>query len=146
MKKIFIFLIIVLIIVAIVGFNYFSYKNEYRLIQNENSEFEEYKDKDVNGLTVGTIINKAVDKNTKNKIEKDNDGNFIQNDENSIKIELHMVENDKNYELQMEQIYNAGTEQFVQYYGNITFKCSKIEYHEKTGRIKYILFEQQETS
>ncbi len=146
MKKIFIFLIIILIIVAIVGVNYMSYKNEYRIIQNENAEFEEYKDKDVNGLTVGTIINKAVDKNTKNKIEKDDKGNFIQNDENSIEVELHMIENEKDYELKMEQIYNSGTEQFVQYYSNIKFKCSKIEYHEKTGRIKYILFEQQETS
>ena len=146
MKKMFIFIIIILIIVAIVGIKYVSYKNEYRIIQNENSEFEEYKDKEVYGLTVGTIVNKAIDKNTKNKVEKDNDGNFIQNDENSIKIELHMKENDKDYELQMEQIYNAGTEQFVQYYSNIKFKCSKIEYHEKTGRIKYILFEQQETS
>ena len=146
MKKTVIFLMIVLVIVAIVGFRYISYKNEYKIIQNENSEFGQYKDEEVNGLTVGSIINKAVDKNTKNKIEKDNNGNFIQNDENSIKIELHMVENDKEYELQMEQIYNAGTEQFVQYYGNIKFKCSNIEYHEKTGRIKYILFEQQETS
>ena len=143
MKKIFIFTIIVLIVVAIVGFKYISYKNEYKIIQNENAEFEQYKDKEVYGLTVGTIINKAIDKNTKNKIEKDNDGNFIQNDENSIKVEVHMIEDDKNYEIQMEQIYNAGTEQFVQYYSNIKFKCSKIEYHEKTGRIKYILFEQQ---
>lgn len=143
MKKIFIFIIIVLVVVAIVGFKYISYKNEYKIIQNENAEFEQYKDKEVYGLTVGTIINKAIDKNTKNKIEKDNDGNFIQNDENSIKVEVHMIEDDKNYEIQMEQIYNVGTEQFVQYYSNIKFKCSKIEYHEKTGRIKYILFEQQ---
>ena len=143
MKKIFIFTIIVLVVVAIVGFKYISYKNEYKIIQNENAEFEQYKDKEVYGLTVGTIINKAIDKNTKNKIEKDNDGNFIQNDENSIKVEVHMIEDDKNYEIQMEQIYNVGTEQFVQYYSNIKFKCSKIEYHEKTGRIKYILFEQQ---
>lgn len=146
MKKVFIITVIVLVIVAIVGFKYISYKNQYNIIQNENAEFEEYKDKEIYGLTVGTIINKAIDKNTKNKIEKDSSGNFIQNDENSIKIELHMVENDKEYNLQMEQIYNGGTEQFVQYYGNIKFKCSKIEYHEKTGRIKYILFEQQETS
>ncbi len=146
MKKIFIFVIIVLIIGAIVGVKYISYKNECNIIQNENAEFEEYKDKEVYGLTVGTLINKAVDKNIKNKIEKDDNGKFIQNDENSIKIELHMIEDEKNYELQMEQIYNAGTEQFVQYYGNINFKCSKIEYHKKTGRIKYILFEQQETS
>lgn len=144
MKKIFIFLAIVLVIVAIVSFQYISYKNEYNIIQNENAEFEEYKDKEVYGLNVGTMINKAVDKNTKNKIEKDDNGNFIQNDSNSIEIEIYMTDNETTYK--METIYNAGTEQFVQYYGNIKFKCSKIEYHEDTGRIKYMLFEQQETS
>lgn len=144
MKKIFIFLAIVLVIVAIVSFQYISYKNEYNIIQNENAEFEEYKDKEVYGLNVGTMINKAVDKNTKNKIEKDDNGNFIQNDSNSIEIEIYMTDNETTYK--METIYNAGTEQFVQYYGNIKFKCSKIEYHEDTGRIKYMLFEQQEIS
>lgn len=144
MKKIFIFLAIVLVIVAIVSFQYISYKNEYNIIQNENAEFEEYKDKEVYGLNVGTMINKVVDKNTKNKIEKDDNGNFIQNDSNSIEIEIYMTDNETTYK--METIYNAGTEQFVQYYGNIKFKCSKIEYHEDTGRIKYMLFEQQETS
>ena len=144
MKKICIFLAIVLIIVAIVGFKYISYKNEYNIIQNENAEFEEYKDKEVYGLNVGTMINKAVDKNTKNKIEKDDNGNFIQNDSNSIEIEIYMTDNETTYK--METIYNSGTEQFVQYYGNIKFKCSKIEYHEKTGKIKYLLFEQQEIS
>ena len=144
MKKIFIFLVIVVIIVAIVGFKYISYKNEYSIIQNENAEFEEYKDKEVYGLTVGTMINKAVDKNTKNKIEKDDSGNFIQNDSNSIEIEIYMTDNETTYK--METIYNGGTEQFVQYYGNIKFKCTKVEYHENTGRIKYMLFEQQETS
>ena len=144
MKKIVIFLAIVLICVAIVGFKYISYKNEYSIIQNENAEFEEYKDKELYGLDIGTIINKAVDKNTKNKIEKDENGNFIQNDSNSIEIEIYMTDNETTYK--METIYNAGTEQFVQYYGNIKFKCSKIEYHENTGKIKYVLFEQQETS
>ena len=144
MRKISIFLVIVLTIVAAIGFKYMSYKNEYNTIQKENKEFEEYKDKEVYGLEVGTMINKAVDKNTKNKIEKDNNGNFIQNDKNSIEIEIYITDNETTYK--METIYNAGTEQFVQYYGNIKFKCSKIEYHENTGRIKYMLFEQQETS
>ena len=144
MKKISIFLVIVLTIVAAIAFKYMSYKNEYNAIQKENKEFEEYKDKEVYGLEVGTMINKAVDKNTKNKIEKDNNGNFIQNDKNSIEIEIYITDNETTYK--METIYNAGTEQFVQYYGNIKFKCSKIEYHENTGRIKYMLFEQQETS
>lgn len=144
MKKIFIFSVIVLIIVAIVGVRYVSYKNEYNIVQSENAEFEEYKDKEVYGLSVATMMNKAVDKNTKNKIEKDENGNFIQNDSNSIEIEIYMTDNETTYK--METIYNAGTEQFVQYYGNIKFKCSKIEYHKDTGRIKYMLFEQQETS
>ena len=144
MKKIFIFLAIVSVIVVIVGFRYVVYKNEYNVIQSENAEFEEYKDKEINGLSVASMINKAVDKNTKNKIEKDENGKFIQNDENSIEIEIYMTDNETTYK--METIYNAGTEQFVQYYGNIKFKCSKIEYHKNTGKIKYILFEQQETS
>ena len=84
MKKISIFLVIVLTIVAAIGFKYMSYKNEYNAIQKENKEFEEYKDKEVYGLEVGTMINKAVDKNTKNKIEKDNNGNFIQNDKKML--------------------------------------------------------------
>ena len=144
MKKIFIFLAIVVIIVAIVGVRYISYKSEYNAVRRENADFEKYKDQEVYGLDVASIMNKAVDKNTKNKIEKDDNGNFIQNDENSIEIEIYMSDNETTYK--MENIYDAGTEQFVQYYGKIKFKCSNIEYHKKTGRIKYILFEQQQSS
>ncbi len=144
MKKIIIFLLIILIIVSVIGVKYISYKSEYKVIQNENSEFEGYKDKEIYGLDIATIINKAVDRNTKNKIEKDDNGNFIPNDSNSIEIEIYMTDNETTYK--METIYNNGTEQFVQYYGDIKFKCSKIEYHKNTGRIKYMLFEQQETS
>ena len=144
MKKGFIFLIIVVIIVAIVGYRYISYKNEYNTIQKENSDFDRYKDQIVYGLDVASMMNKAVDKNTKNRISKDEQGYFVQNDENSIEIEIYMLDNQTTYK--METIYNSGTEQFVQYYGEIQFKCSKIEYHKKTGRIKSILFEQQENS
>lgn len=144
MKKVFIFLAIVVIIVALVGYKYISYKNECNNIQKENADFDKYKDQDVYGLEIASMMNKAIDKNTKNKIEKDDQGNFIQNDKNSIEIEIYMTDNETTYK--METIYNAGTEQFAQYYGNIKFKCSKIEYHKKTGRIKYILFEQQENS
>ena len=144
MKKIFIFLAIVVIIVAIVGVRYISYKSEYNAVRRENADCEKYKDQEVYGLDVASIMNKAVDKNTKNKIEKDDNGNFIQNDENSIEIEIYMSDNETTYK--MENIYDAGTEQFVQYYGKIKFKCSNIEYHKTTGRIKYILFEQQPIS
>ena len=144
MKKIFVFLTIIVIIVAIAGYRYAVYKSEYNAVQKENADFEKYKDQEVYGIDVASMMNKAIDKNTKNKLEKDEQGNFIQNDENSIEIEIYMADNETTYK--METIYNSGTEQFVQYYGNIKFKCSNIEYHKKTGRIKYILFEQQENS
>lgn len=144
MKKVFVFLIIIVIIVAIVGYRYAVYKSEYNAVQKENADFEKYKDQEAYGIDVASMMNKAIDKNTKNKLEKDDQGNFIQNDENSIEIEIYMADNETTYK--METIYNSGTEQFVQYYGNIKFKCSNIEYHKKTGRIKYILFEQQENS
>lgn len=144
MKKVFVFLTIIVIIVAIVGYRYAVYKSEYNAVQKENADFEKYKDQEAYGIDVASMMNKAIDKNTKNKLEKDDQGNFIQNDENSIEIEIYMTDNETTYK--METIYNAGTEQFVQYYGNIKFKCSNIEYHKKTGRIKYILFEQQENS
>ena len=144
MKKISIVIIAIIIIVAVVGVKYISYENAQSLIKQENKEFEQYQDKELNGLDVATVINKATDKNTKNKISKDEKGNFIQNDENSIEVEIYMSDNDITYK--MESIFNAGTEQFVQYYSNINFRCSQIEYHKKTGRIKYILFEQQQSS
>ena len=144
MKKIFIIIAIIVVIIVFPGFWYLSSKTNYSVIQEENKEYEAYKDQNVYGLDVATVINKAVDRNTKNKIEKDDKGYFIQNDKNSIEVEIHMIDNEETYK--METIFNAGTEQFVQYYGNIKFKCSKIEYHEKTGKIKYLLFEQQEIS
>ena len=144
MKKISIVIVVIIIIVAIVGVKYISYENSQSLIRQENKEFEQYQDKELNGLDVATVINKARDKNTKNNISKDENGYFIQNDENSIEVEIHMSDNDITYK--MESIFNAGTEQFVQYYSNINFRCSQIEYHKKTGRIKYILFEQQQSS
>ena len=144
MKKLLIFLAIVIIIITISIIKYSSYKVEYNALMKENTEFEQYKDKVVNGLSVATIVNRAIDKNTKNEIEKDDKGFFIQNETNSISIELYMADNETTYK--MEQIYNAGIEQFVQYYSNINFKCSKIEYHKNTGKIKYILFEQIQAS
>lgn len=140
MKKILIFLATVIIILTIIVVKFSAYKTEYNTILAENAEYEQYIDKEIYGLEVATVINKTVDKNTKNKIEKDDNQKFIQNDTDSIEVEIYIQDNETTYK--MESFYNAGTEQFVQYYGNIKFKCSKIEYHKSTGKIKYILFEQ----
>lgn len=145
MKKIILILLaIVIIIVSVIGIKYHSYMTERSILIKENAEFEQFKDKEIYGIDLATLINKTIDKNERSKIAKDENGNFISNDQNSIQIEIYIVDNEKTYK--MEAFYNAGTEQFVQYYGNIKFKCSKIEYHENTGKIKYMLFEQLQTS
>ena len=145
MKKTIILLFtIVFIIVTILFVSYNSYQKEKSEIIKSNLEYEEYKDKKIYGLHLGTLINKTIDKNLKNKIEKDENQMFIPNDENSIQIEIYMKDNEQTYK--MEAFYNSGMQQFMQYYKEIEFKCSKIEYHKKTGRVKYLLFEQQVTS
>ena len=140
MKKVFIFFIIIVIIICGILFQYNSYKRAKNNIASENSEFEQYINNDIYGIDLATIINKSIDKNKKNKIQKDNQGFFIENDENSIEVEIYIKENETTYK--MEQIYKQGTEQFVQFFINEKFKCSKVEYHSKTNRIKYMLFEQ----
>jgi len=135
---------IILIVVTIICVNYYSYMIEYKTILKENEEYEQYKNKEIYGIELGTIINKVFDKNTKNKIEKDEKNLFIANEENSIQIEIYMIDSEQTYK--METFYNTGMEKFIQYYGDIKFKCSKIEYHENTKRVKYLLFEQMQTS
>lgn len=143
-KTILVLFTIIIIVVTITIVKYSSYKNEYNSVLKENAEIEQYTKKEIYGLELGTLINRVVDKNTKNKIEQDKNGVFIANQENSIHIEIYMSDNEQTYK--METFYNAGIQQFIQYYGNIKFKCSKIEYHKNTGKIKYLLFEQIVTS
>ena len=140
MKKIIIILLVFIIVLCILLYNFNSIALDKQKIAEENAEFELYLNKEIYGIDIASIINKAVDKNIKNEIQKNDKGFFIQNDENSIEIEVYLTEGDDIYK--MEQIYKQGTEQFVQFFIDEKFKSSKVEYHEKTGRIKYILFEQ----
>lgn len=140
MKKIIIILLVFIIVLCILLYNFNSIALDKQKISEENAEFELYLNKEIYGIDIASLINKAVDKNIKNEIQKDDKGFFIQNDENSIEIEVYLTEGDDIYK--MEQIYKHGTEQFVQFFIDAKFKSSKVEYHEKTGRIRYILFEQ----
>mgnify|MGYP007107362169 CR=1 FL=1 len=87
-----------------------------------------------------SIINKATDSNKKNDIKIGEDGNYIDNGKNSIRIEIKFLELDK--VITMERINNVGIEKFWSNYGALSFKCTKIEYHEKTHRVKYMYFEE----
>ena len=64
----------------------------------------------------------------------------LNNNKNSINIEIKMSDNDSIY--QMETFYKSGMQNFLNYYGNIKFKCTDIKYHKTTNKVKYMLFEQ----
>lgn len=110
------------------------------LVKQENSEYSYYLNKIIYGTDVTTLINKAVNQNENNRIAKNEKNHYIENEENSIKIEIKMGANEKIYP--MEEIYNNDITKFVENFNLIRFKCTSIEYHEKTGRVKKITFEE----
>ena len=110
-------------------------------LQKENEFYENYYKKEINGADIGTLINKAIDNNKKNNVETDKKGNYINNKENSINIDFKMIDDDDKI-YNMEMFYKNGIMNFAQYYRNIYFKCTKIEYHEKTGKVSYMYIEQ----
>ena len=141
MKKTLIYIIcIVLIILSVIGTKYLNFKEEKSLIQKYNLEYEVYLNQDITGRELTTAINRAVNNNEKNSVQKDEKGFYIDDDNNSIKIEINILDNDTTY--QMETLYNGGMENFIQYYGDINFYCSKIDYNSK-GKVSYIIFEQK---
>lgn len=140
MKKIVILFAIIIFIICVIFYTYINYKAEYNMSKKANLEFERYLNEEVYGVDLGTIINRAIDNNQKNEVERNNKGIYINNDTNSISIEIKMLDDDSVY--QMETIYKGGTQNFVNYYKNIKFKCVEIKYHNSTNKVKYMLFEQ----
>lgn len=140
MKKLAIFFLVIVIVIVGISYMYLHYKANYYTAQRENKQFESYDGQEVYGTELTTIINKAVDNNQNNEVQKDDKGKFIDNDNNSIQIDIKMLDNEKTYT--METLYNGGMDKFVQYYSEITFKCTKLEYHKTTNKVKYMLFEQ----
>lgn len=124
MKKTLIFIIcIVIVILSIVYVKYINYKAYQASIKENNLEYEVYLNKEVYGTELTTVVNKAVDNNEKNSVPKDENGFYIENDLNSIKVEIKIIDNDTIYN--METLYNGGMENFVQYYNSIKFECTR---------------------
>ena len=140
MKKIALFLVIIIIIISAMFYMVINYKINYNQSKKMNSQFEKYLNQEIYGVELSTIINKAIDCNEKNNVEKDNKGNYKNNNKNSINIDIKILDNNSTYN--METFYNNDIQNFITYYGNIKFECKKIEYHNETNNIKYMLFEQ----
>lgn len=141
MKKIIICILSVfLVVICIVSYSVYQKNENTAQIGIDNKTYESYYNKEVLGTDIISIINKAIDSNEKNNIKMGKDGNYIDNGKNSIRIEIKFLELDK--VITMERINNVGIEKFWSNYGALSFKCTKIEYHEKTHRVKYMYFEE----
>lgn len=130
---------IVIILFSICGL-FITQKTTIRNIKKYNSQYEYYINKSIYGTELVTLINKVINENEINKVEKDEKGFFIENNENSIKINIKMNTNGKTY--QMETFYNNDITKFVENFNLVKFRCNKIEYHKKSGRVRKLYFEE----
>lgn len=141
-KLLFILLTLFVMIIFSIYVLFMNKEAQSNTLKNYNSEYEAYLNNEIYGTELATLINKVTNINETNKIPKDKKNHYIENEENSIKIEIVMLLTEKTYP--MEEIYNTDTAEFVKYFNLEKFKCTKIEYHNKTGKIKKMLFEQIE--
>lgn len=133
---------IFLVIMLILFFNLRQVQTQNREIKKFNSQYEFFNKNDLCGVDITTVINKAIDNNEKNLVEKDKTGYYIPNGENSIKIYVKLLNSGETYP--MERIREIGLEGFVTFFGEVDFKCTNIEYHQKTGKVSKMTFESLE--
>ena len=143
MKKLVIFFIVIIMIVALISYIYINHQFTINEARRENAQYESYNEQEIYGTDLATLINKATDTNIQNHIEKNDEGLYIDNQTNSIRMDIKFTDDDTVHS--MEEIYNGGTNIFVQYYNQIKFKCMEIKYHDKTGKVSYMYFEQMAT-
>ena len=116
MKKIAIFFLCIIIIISGITYLYLNYKAQQNEAKIKNREFNSYLNQEIYGSELATIINRAIDNNITNEVQKDNRGKYINNDNNSINIDVKMLDYKKTYN--MEIFYNGKISKFVEAYGN----------------------------
>lgn len=137
-------ILLVIIIICIVGININS--NTSKAIKQQNSEYEQYLEDNIYGTDVVTLINKATSNNQTSNVAKDEKGFYINNNQNSITIDLVMITDTDKQETttyKMESISKVGITEFIKNFNTAEFKCTKKEYHVQTGKISHIELTQQ---
>lgn len=139
-QKIIIIILIFLFIILLLTYTiYHKQMINGEAIKN-NKEIEKYTKDVITGTDLITVINKAIDKNEYNGVSKDSNSKYINNDTNSIKVEVKFLEKEEN--VSMESIYSLGIEEFIKYYSKRSFKCKELKYHNKTKNISYLKFDE----
>lgn len=142
-KKILIILIGFMVILAIVTYGVYNYRKQLVESQKINNTYKSYENIQILGSELISIINRTIDIDEKEGIEKDQDGLYIDNGKNSIKIYIDFLYgDDETRTVEMEKIANNGIDQFINVYSTASFKCTNISYHEKTNNVKSLTFTQ----
>ena len=139
-KTLFIIIGTFLLIMLILALTLIGIQSRNRALSDINSEYEFYLNKEIYGTELAALINKAIDNNEKAEVEKDINGYYINNGQDSILITIQMI--GTNEKFQMERVFALGTEQFVELFNSGIFISEKATYHEQTGRIATIDFKQ----
>lgn len=140
MKKNILFIIVIFfIIMCILFITLRNIQAKNRKLKKENSEYEVYLNKEIYGTDLATLINKIIDHNEKNNIQKDKYGFYIEDSENSITLDVKMKTIEQTYK--MEQFYNNDITKFVENFNEINFICVDIKYNQ-SGRVSKLIFEE----
>ena len=104
MKNTFLLVSVVLLflVFSVIGIFYERQSME-KQIKTENSKYEVYLHKTILGSEVMSLINQAINQNEENDIEKNNEGYYISNNDNSIQIMIKMTSVGKDF--WMEDFY-----------------------------------------
>lgn len=140
-KTLLIICIVFLVIMLVLFWNLKQVQAVNREVQQFNSQYEFYNREGICGIDITTVINKAYDNNEKFGVKKDENGYYIPDNENSINIYVKLKNTGRTYK--MENIRQTNLESFVTFFGEVEFKCDKIEYH-KNGKISVMTFESLE--
>lgn len=96
MKKIIFSILTTVIIILVVVAIKISDTNAGKItVRKFNNEFESFKEKQIYGADVLTIINKAIENNTGHDIQKDEEGMYKEDDTYSVKVDIILLSTDK---------------------------------------------------
>ena len=71
---------------------YVDISKKNRQVSSYNSQYEIYSKENISGVSITTIINKAIDNNEKYDIQKSDKDVYINDDKYSTKIYIKVVE------------------------------------------------------
>lgn len=139
MKRIILLIITIMVIaILIFSYNFIQYENKQTDVMKFNKTFLDYNKSNLYGTDITTVMNKAIDNNEQYKIKKDESGLYIPDELYSTKIYINLQEEGSTYP--MENFYKVGIQEFTTYFGELNFKCTKVNYHEN-GRISEMFFQ-----